>query len=174
MTLKETLYFLAVYEYTRDRLFNPSPIIIKDPDGENLWEQDLVPPPFPSYDVREVSIATSCLGDSVPRASPCLPGCSRDASQCYLVNFPLGHYPRNNRGAPQVSPWNTDVSALLHRWALVVFRSSSGLCLTIETAKTHPLPHELRFLELFMRKFLGVGFRLDLFGSGEVKYFRED
>ncbi|KAM7183721.1 hypothetical protein V8F33_013413 [Rhypophila sp. PSN 637] len=157
--LKETIYFLAAYEHMNDKLFNNH---VKDPDDENLWEQDLVPPPFPD-DVREVSIAM--FGRFRPERIS-MPAKVQDASRCYLVNFPLGHYPRDNIVLPKVSPWNTDINALLHGlW------SSSG-CPNRRDDWTSP-PPGLRFLEFFMRKFLHVGFRLDLFGS-DHKHLNED
>lgn len=157
--LKEIMCFLGAYEHMNDKLFNDN---VKDPDDENLWERDLVPPPFPN-DVREVSIAM--FGRFRPERIS-MPANVQDAPECYLVNFPLGHYPRDNSVLPKVSPWNTDIHALLHGlW------SSSG-CPNHRDGWKSP-PPELRFLEFFMRKVFRVGFRLALFGS-DPKHFDDD
>ncbi|KAM7200863.1 hypothetical protein V8F20_005105 [Naviculisporaceae sp. PSN 640] len=158
--LKETIYFLAAYEHMRDKLFHD---YIKDPDDENLTESDFVPPLFPDNNTREVSIAM--FGRFRPERIS-MPAKVKHASHCYLVNFPLGHYPRDCSLLPKVSAWNTDINALLHGLWM-----SSGCPNHRDNWKSPP--PELRFLEFFMRKVFRVGFRLDLFG-GDYKYFRED
>jgi hypothetical protein len=157
--LEEVLAFLAAYEHMIDKFFNE---YIKDASDEEMDESLLVVPPFPG-DVRDVS--TAMFGLFRPEKVS-IPAKVEDASRSFLVNFPLGHYPRDNSVLPEVSPWNTDVRSLL-----IWMQARSG---RPNRRNDNPSPPPwLRFVEFVMRKFFHVGFKDNLFDE-ENRYHMEN
>lgn len=147
--LQEVVFFLAAYEHMIDKFFNQSP---KDASDAEMDEDLLIPPPFPG-DVRDVS--TAMFGMFRPEKVS-TPAKVEDASRSCLLNYPLGHFPRDNSVLPKVSPWNTDVRGLL--WGI---HACSGRP-NHRNGSPSPPPC-LRFVEFVMRKFFDVGLRGDLF-----------
>lgn len=150
--LQEVVFFLAAYEHMIDKFFNECHK--EASDAEEMDEALLIPPPFPG-DVRDVS--TAMFGMFRPEKVS-TPAKVEDASRSCLLNYPLGHFPRDNSVLPKVSPWNTDVRGLLggiHAW--------SGRP-NHRNGSPSPPPC-LRFIEFVMRKFFDVGLWDKLFGS---------
>lgn len=157
--LQEVVFFLAAYEHMFDKFFNERPKYADDPENEEMDEDLLIPPPFPG-DVRDVS--TAMFGMFRPEKVS-TPAKVEDASRSCLLNYPLGHYPRDNSVLPKVSPWNTDVRGLL-----TCIRDFSGRP-NHRNGSPSPPPW-LRFVEFVMRKFFDVGLRDDLFQSDHHWY----
>ncbi|KAK1828766.1 hypothetical protein QBC39DRAFT_415664, partial [Podospora conica] len=157
--LQEVVFFLAAYEHMISKFFNN---YIANPEDEDIDPDTLIPPPFPG-DVRDVS--TAMFGMFRPeRVST--PAKVEDASRTCLVNFPPGHYPRDNSVFPKVSPWNTDVRCLLQS-----LQASSGRPNRRDDWPSPP--PELRFVEFVMRKFFRVGFRDRVFEE-ENRWYMEN
>lgn len=156
--LQEVVFFLAAYEHMIDKFFNQN---IVDTSDEEMEEGLTVPPPFPG-DVRDVS--TAMFGMFRPERVS-MPAKVEDASRSCLLNYPLGHYPRDNSVLPKVSPWNTDVRGLLG--------GIQGLFGRPNYRNGWPSPPpSLRFVEFVMRKFFQVGFRDEVFDEENCWYFR--
>lgn len=159
--LQEVLFFLAAYEHMMEKFFNEN---IKHAGDEEMDESLIVLPPFPG-DVRDVSTAMFSIFRPEKVSTPAK---VEDASDSFLINFPLGHYPRDNSVLPKVSPWNTDVRSMVG-W----MQAGSGRP-NRRNGRPSPPPW-LRFVEFTIRKFFNVGFRDDLFNDdGDNRYDREN
>lgn len=157
--LQEVLFFLAAYEHMIDKFFNECHK--EASDAEEMDEELLIPPPFPG-DVRDVS--TAMFGMFRPEKVS-MPAKVEDSPHTCLLNYPLGHYPRDNSVLPKVSPWNTDVRSLL--WRI------QGLFGRPNRRNGWPAPPPwLRFIEFAMRKFFQVGFRDEVFDEENLWYLR--